>query len=150
VTPTLPPVTFTVTFNTVDGSTNSSSTKSVVAGETTHFEVLPKSGYTTIVTGCNGALSGTTYTTAAVLRDCTVNATFVAVPTGDLNGDNTVTIADSLLALQFAVGLKIPTAADLAKGDVAPFVGGKSMPDGKIDIADAVALLQKSVGLLNW
>jgi len=45
---------------------------------------------------------------------------------------------------------KKPTAAEITVGDVAPFVNGKATPDGKIDISDAVAILQKSVGLLNW
>jgi hypothetical protein len=86
------------------------------------------------------------------VNSCTVNVKFIAIPSvkGDLNGDNKVDIADALLAMQFAIGLKTPTAADIASGDVAPFVNGKSVPDGKIDIADAVALLQKSVGMLSW
>jgi hypothetical protein len=69
---------------------------------------------------------------------------------GDLNGDNKVDVSDALLALQFAIGMKKATATDLTNGDVAPFLNNISAPDGVIDIADAVAILQKSVGLLNW
>ena len=69
---------------------------------------------------------------------------------GDINGDGTVDIADALKALRIAVGLEIATAADYAKGDVAPLKEGKPAPDGVIDIADAVVILQKSVGLQIW
>jgi hypothetical protein len=52
-------------------------------------------------------------------------ATVSPLPDGDLNNDGAVTIADALRALQIAVGLITPTATDLAKGDVAPFVSNK-------------------------
>jgi hypothetical protein len=72
-------------------------------------------------------------------------------PTGDLNGNGTVDIADALRALQLAVGIVTPTAVDLGRGDVAPLGGnGKPAPNGAIDIADAVLILEKAVGVLNW
>jgi hypothetical protein len=136
-----------------NGSIVPATNQSVEASKTVSFTVTPITGYQiSTVTGCNGTLNGATYTTAGIIRDCTISATFIAVPTtkGDLNGDGKVDSADALLALQFAIGLKKPTAADTATGDVAPFVNGKAAPDGNIDIADAVAILQKYVGLLNW
>lgn len=40
------------------------------------FIVSPNSGYTPVVTGCGGTLSGNTYTTASLTSNCTVSATF--------------------------------------------------------------------------
>ncbi len=69
------------------------------------------------------------------------DSTTVAV--GDLNGDGQVNTADAQLALDISVG-KVPVTADnLARGDVAPLVDGKSRPDGKIDANDAIVNLPK-------
>lgn len=70
--------------------------------------------------------------------------------TGDVNGDNSVTIADALLALQISVGSVAVTGVHLKNGDVAPFVDGKPAPDGAITVADALMILRKVVGLVNW
>jgi hypothetical protein len=67
-------------------------------------------------------------------------------PSGDINGDSTTNVADALLALQIAVGKVSPSAVQLARGDVAPMVNGKSMPNGKIDIGDVIVLLGKATG----
>ena len=73
-----------------------------------------------------------------------------ATPTGDLNGDGAVDVADVLRALRIAQGIIAPTAQDLQYGDVAPMVGGTPQPDGKIDIGDVVLLLRRAVGLVSW
>ena len=57
---------------------------------------------------------------------------------------------DALKALRFAVGLDTPTASDIAHGDVAPLVNSIPNPDGKIDLADVVAILRKAAGLSSW
>jgi hypothetical protein len=59
-------------------------------------------------------------------------------------------MTDALKALRIAAGLDIPTPADLAHGDVAPLVNGLRQPDGKIDLADVVAILKKAAGLPSW
>ncbi|GAM10888.1 bacillopeptidase F precursor [Geobacter sp. OR-1] len=79
-----------------------------------------------------------------------IYAPSTALPTGDINNDGTVDIADALLTLQMAVKLATPTPAQLAAGDVAPLVGDKPAPDGTIDIGDAVVILGKVVGILTW
>jgi ELWxxDGT repeat protein len=49
----------------------------VANGATTMFSVVPNSGYSALVTGsCGGALIGNTYTTANVVSNCTVIASF--------------------------------------------------------------------------
>lgn len=70
--------------------------------------------------------------------------------TGDLDGDGKVGISDALLALQLAVGVRAPTAAELTRGDVGPLKNGKPAPDGTIDVSDAVLILEKTVGLATW
>jgi hypothetical protein len=74
-----------------------------------------------------------------------------AIPDGDLTGDGAVTIADALRALRISVALvQPPTTQDLAQGDVAPQLGGLPDPDGNINISDALFILRKVVGLVNW
>jgi uncharacterized repeat protein (TIGR02543 family) len=73
-----------------------------------------------------------------------------ARPSGDINGDGVVDIADALKALRIAVGLETATESDYVNGDVAPLVNGKPAPDGVIDIADATVILMRVVGLRSW
>jgi hypothetical protein len=156
VTPLFPPILFKVTpAIRPNGSITPIAEQLVTAGTNTSFVIKPDSGYQIAsVTGCGGTFdrSSSKYTTSGILGDCTVDATFIAVAAlkGDLNGDNKVDLTDALLALQYAIGLKAQTPAIIASGDVAPLENGISAPDGILDIADAVALLQKSVGNLNW
>jgi len=115
---------------------------------TTAFTITPDSGYHIVsVTGCNGSLSNTTYTTGAITGACTVTASF-ALPDG--NFGNGGTVADALRALLIATGVMQPTTADLQHGDVAPLVGGKPAPDGKIDVGDVVVILRRAVNLVTW
>jgi len=74
----------------------------------------------------------------------------VTIPTGDLNGDGIVDIADALFVLQISIGLKTATPAQIFAGDVAPLVNGKPAPNGSLDISDAVIILRKALGLLTW
>lgn len=53
--------------------------QSVVEGTAQAFTITPTNGYAIdAVSGCNGTLSGSTFTTAAAVADCTVSATFKA------------------------------------------------------------------------
>jgi serine protease AprX len=69
------------------------------------------------------------------------------VPSGDADGDGSVTTADALLVLRAAIGLAPLSATLLYNGDVGPLVGGVPAPDGKIDIGDSLLILRKAVGL---
>ncbi len=53
----------------------------VVPNGTASFTVTPNYGYGASATGCGGSLSGNTYTTGQITSDCTVSATFSALPT---------------------------------------------------------------------
>ena len=48
---------------------------------------------------------------------------------------------------RFLSGAATPTAADLAKYDLAPFTEGTSAGDGKLDIEDFVLILRAALGL---
>jgi len=63
----------------------------------------------------------------------------VTVVKGDASGDGKVLVNDAVLALQFAVGLKTPTADQLAACDL--------NGDGKVGINEATLILQAAVGL---
>jgi hypothetical protein len=59
-----------------------------------------------------------------------------------------LTIVDAQLALQIAAGNAAPTAAQLARLDLAPFIDGQSHPNGIVDTGDVVVILLKIVGKL--
>jgi len=68
-----------------------------------------------------------------------------------LPGGAVTTVADALVALRIAVQLEPATPERLSHGDVAPFgADGLPRPDGRIDLADALGLLRRAVGLINW
>ncbi|MBI5639660.1 MAG: hypothetical protein HZA17_04465 [Nitrospirae bacterium] len=79
ITPTLTPtVAYTVTATAGAGGTISPSGNVFVnSGTTKQFAVTPGADYDILsVTGCNGTLSGSTYTTGAITAGCTVTASF--------------------------------------------------------------------------
>jgi hypothetical protein len=72
------------------------------------------------------------------------------VPTGDVDGDGVVRLADAMLVLRFVAGTQQPTPAEFAQADVGPFIGGKPAPNGQIDISDALHILRKALALETW
>jgi trimeric autotransporter adhesin len=69
--------TYSVTTSAGTGGSFDSSSATVDSGSTTSFSITLDTGYSIdSVTGCDGSLMGTTYTTGAVTSDCTVNASF--------------------------------------------------------------------------
>jgi hypothetical protein len=74
----------------------------------------------------------------------------VTLATGDVNGDGVVTLADALLALQASSGLKKLTIAQQARGDVAPLVTKKPVPDGVITSGDVLVITAKALGLISF
>jgi|GEM_PF-3129998 len=77
------------------------------------------------------------------------NIVYAKPSRGDLNGDRNVDILDALTALQISTGLVAQTDTALINGDVAPLVNGKSVPDGRIDVGDAVIILKVVVNLIT-
>ena len=71
------PVNHTVTASAGSNGSISPASRSVVQGSTTSFTVTANNGYViNAVTGCNGSLSGSTFTTGVVNSPCTVTASF--------------------------------------------------------------------------
>jgi Domain of unknown function DUF11/Divergent InlB B-repeat domain len=85
-----------------NGTISPTSPQSVLYNATTSFTVTPSAGFTTSVGGsCGGALVGTTYTTNAVLSDCTVIASFTPIvysvtPSAGANGSISPTTVQSV------------------------------------------------------
>ncbi|THB75384.1 MAG: alpha/beta hydrolase, partial [Gammaproteobacteria bacterium] len=70
-------VNYTVSANAGNGGHITPSVQTVEGGYSAAFTVTPSTGYRIAsVTGCNGSLSGNTYTTGAITGDCTVQANF--------------------------------------------------------------------------
>jgi hypothetical protein len=76
-------------------------------------------------------------------------AVTVDLPSGGFTPGVPVSVLDALKALRISVGL-IPfdtlTLADKLHGDVAPL----GAPDGHIDTTDALMILKKATGLINF
>ncbi len=72
------PDTYTVTPSAGDhGALDPGTAQGVTESQATSFTVTPDTGYhIDTVTGCDGTLSGSTYTTGAVTENCTVSASF--------------------------------------------------------------------------
>ena len=66
---------------------------------------------------------------------------------GDLNNNGWIELGDSLLALKFAVGARVPTPEQVAVADVAPKHADGTAGDGRLGLNDAIRLLRRTVGL---
>ena len=83
------PRTYTVTSSVSagNGTITPTSTQAVASGAQPVFTMAPSAGYSATVSGtCNGALVGNTYTTNAVVADCTVIASFTLIPVNGVCG----------------------------------------------------------------
>jgi Big-like domain-containing protein len=85
-------------------------------------------------------------TSGEVSNIATVTVVVNRLATGSFTPGAPASIDDALKAIRIAVGLATPTAEDLLNGDVAPL----GAPDGQINTADALLILKKAVGLLNF
>lgn len=72
------------------------------------------------------------------------------LPDGNIVEDGVTDLADALKALRIAVNLEQPTVTDMLHGDVAPLVNGLPTRNNAIDIADALLILRKTVGLVTF
>jgi hypothetical protein len=73
------------------------------------------------------------------------------IPTGDVDGDGVVRLADALAALRHVAGTE--AIVDINKffnGDVGGLVQGHVSRDGVIDITDSVLILNKAYGLMDF
>ncbi|WP_281999185.1 Ig-like domain-containing protein [Geotalea uraniireducens] len=108
------------------------------------------------------ALANGSYTLSAKAYDAagnvgqsssqTVTVSNVVIMKGDVDGDGAITVKDVLAVLKAVSDPTLLTTAIQTYGDVAPLdtVTGKPVGDGKIDVNDALLLLQYVVGMVTW
>ena len=123
--------------------------QSVVEGLATTIAVISESGYGAIVTGCGGALTGTTYTTGRITSDCDINVSTVR-RSGSTSGSEP-TVVDAIKAFRCANGLSSLTPEERIAYDVAP-LGPTGSPVGNetLDVADVILILRRSIGIGSW
>lgn len=81
---------------------------------TTSFTVTPDSGYgINHVTGCDGSLTGTTYTTGAITADCAVSAAFIILPSVTIADASVVEGSSGTTSLVFTVSLGAQANGDV-------------------------------------
>jgi len=112
--------------------------------------MVPAGGTSVSFTITTAPVSGSTQVAISSLCSGSTRTSLLMVspPDGYLVG--TDMLAGALKALRIAAGLDTATQSDLVHGDVAPLVNGHPDPDGKIDLADVVAILRKAAGLPSW
>ena len=71
---------------------------------------------------------------------------------GDINNSGVVNAADVLLATRATLGVLTLSTSQLARGNVAPFVGGQpaSLPDDDLNVADLLLITAKATGAMNY
>lgn len=75
------PTSFTVSASAGNGGNIAPNSRSVLSEQTTTFTLTANEGFAIgTVTGCGGILSGNVYTTGAITGNCSVTASFTALP----------------------------------------------------------------------
>jgi len=71
---------------------------------------------------------------------------------GDINDNGVVNAADVLLASRATLGLLVLNASQLARGNVAPLVGGQpaSLPGDDFNVADLLLITGKATGVISF
>jgi hypothetical protein len=71
---------------------------------------------------------------------------------GDINNNGVVNVADVLLATRAALGTLTLNTEQLARGNVAPLVGGQpaSLPDDDFNVADLLLITGKATGVMSF
>ena len=71
---------------------------------------------------------------------------------GDINNNGVVNAADVLLATRAALGTLTLDSAQLARGNVAPLIGGQpaSTPDDDFNVADLLLITGKATGVMSF
>ncbi|MCB1766429.1 MAG: DUF4214 domain-containing protein [Candidatus Competibacteraceae bacterium] len=96
---------YTVTAITGINGSITPATQAVNPNATATLTVTPDTGYTAIVAGCGGTLTGTTYTTSPITADCAVVARFTATVTADAPAVTTPDVPDAIAQVPYATYL---------------------------------------------
>lgn len=152
--PSPPPATptFTVSTNTTEGGTITPPSRIVEEGSTADFAVSTDEGYAIeSVSGCDGSLSGSTYTTAPIVAACTVSASFVALaPPLPPGGDDSLPegFNQALLGPLAGAEIRAYRLSDLTTAVEGPIFANDSMTD--LVVAGAFELLLAGVPDEEW
>lgn len=112
----------------------------VGAGVTFGPVTVSGSSWSSRVSGLKEGANTITVTAKDSYGNVTIKtAVIIAVDNNGSFSGKSANIEDALKALRMAVGLVIPTAEELLRGDV--------FEDGRIDVADVILILKKAVGL---
>ncbi len=137
---------YTVTTSADTGGSFDNSSATVDSGSTTSFVVTADSGYAIgSVSGCNGSLNGSTYTTGNINADCTVTATFLSSPASAPSPS--LSVATKTLQFSWAAVANTDHYRILVNPDGA---SGFSVVPGAENIAGLSYDLEVSVHLLDW
>ena len=150
-------VNFTVNYYAITASAGANGTiapagvTNVMHGGSQTYTFTPDAGY--IVEGIlvDGIPVGhaDSYTLENVTTEHTLSVIF-SRPNGDIDGNDSVDIADAVWLIRAALGEITLDAEQSAHADVAPLVDGQPVPNGQVDLGDVVVLLRRVVGLATW
>lgn len=116
------------------------------------FDAYDQSGAVTWHANLNGyAYDTISFTTLDPAGNPATLAYKQGIPTGDIDGDGSVRLADALASLRHVAGTEnITDPIKFFNGDVGGLVKGRAARDGVIDIQDSVLILNKAYGLLAF
>jgi uncharacterized repeat protein (TIGR01451 family) len=124
-----------------NGSIAPSTPQFVNDGATTAFTLTPDSGYAIdSVTGCGGSLVGNLYTTGAITANCTVNASFAAVP------DVAITINDGRAYAKYGMTLDYQITVSNAGSSPISDVSLSNAFPAELDVAAATWVCNGGAG----
>jgi len=83
---------------------------------------------------------------APLCAACALAQPALAGHSGDINTDTYTNLADLLWGIQALTGKRTLSATQAEEGDVAPLVGGYSVPDGSFNLGDLVVLYRVIAG----
>jgi len=109
------------------GSISPAGMVNVAEGQVSSFTITPATGYRiAAATGCGGTLAGSTFTTAAVMGACSVQARFETLPVDTTTGSGPVTVG----IVDGSAGCRLDLAATGPVAAPAPYPGAGTLQHG--------------------
>ena len=77
-------------------------------------------------------------------------SSFPVISDGDLDADGNVDVRDVLMGYRALMGEVTLSLFQIARGDVAPLVGGLPVSDGEFNLGDVLVIQRKALGLVPF
>jgi hypothetical protein len=77
-------------------------------------------------------------------------SSFPVIPDGDLDADGNVDVRDVLMGYRALMGEVTLSPFQIARGDVAPLVGGLPVSDAEFNLGDVLVIQRKALGLVSF